>query len=141
MIPDVVTLPCGSCSLCCKREFIVLDEDEGDDPTLYDPEMLYTMPLPYGPAFALAHKPNGDCIALGPQGCTIYEIRPAVCRLFDCRAAYLKGIKEYSRRERRHMATKGHLDPKVFKQGKKMLDESLADDRPDCPPVPNFLAK
>ncbi len=33
----------------------------------------------------LAKKENDDCVYLGPNGCTIYERRPIVCRSFDCR--------------------------------------------------------
>ena len=29
---------------------------------------------------------DGACVHLGPQGCTVYEHRPKVCRSHDCRA-------------------------------------------------------
>lgn len=120
---DDVTLPCGTCRLCCHAEVVTLEEQ--DDRTLFDPDMLYTIPLEDGPAWAMKHKPNGECIALAEGGCSIYEIRPIICRTFDCRAAYLKISKLYSRADRRRLAKKGHLDPKVYNQGRKMLDEAL----------------
>ena len=41
---------------------------------------------------ALAQQNNGDCIYLGPDGCTNYANRPAICRKFDCRKFYQKVI-------------------------------------------------
>lgn len=124
-----VTLECGTCQLCCHGETVPLLEDQGDDRALYDPAMLMELHpagTPLGQVLALRHKKNGDCIALGPDGCTIYGIRPIICREFDCRAAYLKVAELFpSRKDRRRLASQGHLDPKVFVQGKKMLDRDL----------------
>ena len=30
-------------------------------------------------------RPNGDCLYLGPGGCTIHDRAPAICRAFGCR--------------------------------------------------------
>ncbi len=32
----------------------------------------------------LKRRPNGACIYLGETGCTIYERRPEMCRIFHC---------------------------------------------------------
>jgi len=31
---------------------------------------------------SLKERPNGDCVFLTPQGCSIYPVRPAQCRTF-----------------------------------------------------------
>jgi hypothetical protein len=75
-----VPVPCGGCKACCHRERIVLAPDE----TGYVTEPALGPDVP-GDARMLAHKPNGDCIYLGEQGCTIWESAPRVCQAFDCR--------------------------------------------------------
>jgi len=34
--------------------------------------------------------PNGDCVYLGADGCTIHGRQPAVCKAFDCRVFFRK---------------------------------------------------
>lgn len=70
-------VPCNGCVLCCQGEAIYLvPEDKG---------IYHVVPTPDG-RLMLAHKPNGDCVYLSGTKCTIYEIRPTLCRTFDCRA-------------------------------------------------------
>ncbi len=33
-----------------------------------------------------------ECVYLGPEGCTVHDIRPLTCRMFDCRAHMVCGI-------------------------------------------------
>jgi hypothetical protein len=40
---------------------------------------LYTVD---GRGVELAQAPNGDCVFLGPEGCTVHPDRPLVCRLY-----------------------------------------------------------
>jgi hypothetical protein len=47
---------------------------------------LDTEPDPERGGLRLRKRPDGGCIHLGPDGCTVYENRPAACRGFDCRA-------------------------------------------------------
>ena len=37
----------------------------------------------------LDRQPNGDCVYLGEQGCSIHERAPSICRRFDCRVLVL----------------------------------------------------
>lgn len=57
--------------------------------------------------------PNGDCAHLGPDGCTIYDRRPAVCVAYDCRLQFLS----MSRVERR-----AHSSPGIWREARKRLD-------------------
>jgi hypothetical protein len=76
---------CGSCRACCKGSMVILQpEDDRDSyqwvwftPTGKDERL----PI-------LAHQPNGDCVYLGPDGCTIHERHPVICRRFDCAEIY-----------------------------------------------------
>lgn len=81
---QTVSVPCGGCTACCKRELIVLHPEIGDDVSSYETDIA-TNPLTRKQVYVLKHKPNGDCIYLGDEGCTIHERAPAICREFDCR--------------------------------------------------------
>lgn len=82
-------ISCNGCRACCQYEALVLHPEMGDKPREY---LCVTMtnPLTGNLVFALARKENGECIYLGPEGCTNYINRPAICREFDCRKFYLK---------------------------------------------------
>jgi Fe-S-cluster containining protein len=75
---------CGSCRKCCRsNSFIVLQD--GENPASYD---CYE----FQPGmFALKRAPNGDCIYLGPNGCTIWGRHPVICKVFDC-ALFVKAM-------------------------------------------------
>lgn len=82
-------VPCDGCVACCRGELIMLHPEHGDDPARYD-TIAVRDEGGAGTSLALRHKPNGDCIYLGPSGCTIHDHAPAICRTFDCRRFYLK---------------------------------------------------
>jgi Fe-S-cluster containining protein len=85
---EVRIVPCGSCTACCRTQWVFLDPDSGDVPALYDTVDVID-PKSGAPVKALAHKPSGECVYLGSTGCTIHDRAPAMCRAFDCRAYYL----------------------------------------------------
>lgn len=62
----------------------------------------------------LKSRPQGGCIYLGDYGCTIYEKRPEMCRVFDCRKMFL----ETTRTERRHLTKTGVADKRIFEAGR-----------------------
>jgi Fe-S-cluster containining protein len=70
-------LPCNGCTECCKREALFLYPEHGDDVSQYKTRVIWGRR-------ALRAKANGDCIYLGPKGCTIWRQRPIICREFDC---------------------------------------------------------
>ena len=80
-------VPCGTCQACCRREWIVLDPAAGDVVEIYETVEVVD-PRSGRAAEALAHQENGDCVYLGPEGCTIHSYRPRICRQFDCRVHY-----------------------------------------------------
>lgn len=84
-------VPCEGCTACCKRERIILVPEHGDDPFAY-----FVTPTRRGDGeiqYMLRHKPNGDCVYLGANGCSIHDRAPWACRQFDCRR-WLAGFPE-----------------------------------------------
>jgi Fe-S-cluster containining protein len=69
----------------------------------------------------LKRRPNGDCVYLGENGCTIHDRAPTVCRVFDCRDAYLN-FMQHPRSERRRMIREKYVDPEIFEIGRKMIE-------------------
>jgi hypothetical protein len=79
----MVDVPCYGCTACCKNERIILAPENGDDLDAY--EKVLTRQGDGEPRWMLKHKPGGDCVYLGAEGCTIHDRAPYVCRQFDCR--------------------------------------------------------
>lgn len=83
---------CGGCTACCRATpSLILHPEMGDDPTAY-------VTTPDGKR--LAPDGSGACRYVGPEGCTIYDKRPASCRLLDCRVLF----RALTRQERRQKA-------------------------------------
>lgn len=106
-------VPCDGCTACCHFDLVVLHPAEGDDPSQYQ-TVKAVHPLSGKPILALARQANGDCIYLGPQGCTIHDRAPLICREFDCRRWY----RSKTRVERRRMVARGHFTDAVFAAGR-----------------------
>ena len=87
---------CGTCTACCRNNsHVFIHEALGDDVSLYRVDMHYAPPsvtLTGKQEFLpkLSTKANGDCWYITDAGCSIYENRPYVCRLFDCRTYQFK---------------------------------------------------
>lgn len=113
MTEDLPPLVCGGCTLCCHRMRVPIVPNIDPDPGTYQTEIINGHTL-------LAHRPNGDCVYLGPEGCTIYERRPALCRRFDCRemarAASMKTWKVILKQNPRA------ADMRVVRRGKRLLN-------------------
>lgn len=106
---DTVHVNCGACHACCRNQLVTLQPI--DDPTAYD---CHVMETPSGPLFALKLKTNGDCVYLGPDGCTIHGKQPAICRAFDC--ASFAALWPRSRRRAEGLKVDG-----VFRAGMERL--------------------
>lgn len=83
------SVPCNGCTLCCRQQDVFLFPDEDANglavEVAFTPEIMGIKPMR---ALRLLKTPEGDCIYLGPAGCTIYDKRPRICRMFDCREHY-----------------------------------------------------
>lgn len=111
-VRDLPPLVCGGCTLCCKRSIVALIPDLDEPASTYETDKIASVHV-------LKHKENGDCIYLGPGGCTIYERRPAVCREFDCRGL----ARRYSMKQWKIIAktNPNFADLAMIRQGKRLL--------------------
>lgn len=77
------SVPCGTCSLCCHGHiFLHPDEDAKGLPTVTDRRVDGMM------LRRLLQNPDGSCSHLVEGRCSVYERRPRICRIFDCREHY-----------------------------------------------------
>jgi Fe-S-cluster containining protein len=88
--------------------------EHGDVIEGYDHEWVT---LPEGRGAVVKKGADGNCIYLGPDGCTIHDRAPAICRIFDCRRWFLSK----TRNERRALVKSGMADADVFEAGRKRL--------------------
>jgi Fe-S-cluster containining protein len=109
---DLAPVACGACHHCCRNEMVVLQDNE--NPADYD---CTTHATPTDTIHVLRHQPNGDCVYLGANGCSIHGRHPMMCRVFDCaRFAALWP------RQRRRAAGMGMTD--VLTEGLRRLRET-----------------
>ena len=75
-------VPCNGCTACCRAPTvqIVLSPEESEDfpEAVTHPEKPQFMVLP--------KKPDGTCVYLIQEECSIYGRRPSGCRSYDCRS-------------------------------------------------------
>ncbi len=108
MDDKTVTVPCGDCTVCCKRDAVFLHPELGDRLDLYQT-------VKSNGRILLAHKKNGDCLYLDrAKGCTIYDVRPLLCRELDCRL-----LLDMPRHERKTLVRKKILNKKLVQAARK----------------------
>lgn len=115
--PKITLVDCHGCQACCKKQLVTLEPPE-DDPAAFDCDVIEG---PAGTLYSLKHKANGDCIYLGPDGCTIHGRQPVICRTFDCVAF----AAQWPRARRRKEKTVPGWD-EVLKAGQHRLRERAA---------------
>jgi Fe-S-cluster containining protein len=119
---------CAGCTECCKtNQGLFLHPEQGDDVASYRHRVL-TDETTGRVAYLLAAEANGQCVYLGPSGCTIYDRRPLLCRAFDCRKHYLI----LPRQDRDNLVKLGLSSRSVFNAGRARLKTLSADERREC---------
>lgn len=76
-------LECGSCIQCCEW-----GDDTAIHPLLSSTEADELQHEVIKGQLRLAANPDGDCVYLLSDGCSIYNRRPDQCKRFDCRHLY-----------------------------------------------------
>ena len=117
---DRAQVHCNGCTECCQRDLLILHPELGDNPAEYQ-TMECINPVTGRWALALAHKPEGGCIYLTKDGCSIHERAPAICRKFDCSEFVAKLTAETTRAQRRRMISNGLISANLLKEGKRRL--------------------
>lgn len=109
-------IACASCRQCCTHQTVLLlIEDEPRmahyqvDAHDFEDKIFFTLQV----------KENGDCIHLGPAGCTIYENRPEVCRAYDCRIQFLIMPEE----DRRLLTNQAIWEAALLRMGTLSMDD------------------
>lgn len=100
-------VPCGTCRACCKRDRVILRDDEADRFAWHDE----------GGQKVLDRNPDGSCIYLRESGCAVHDAPPDICRRFDCRILFLTTPKEVRRRRVQENPTLRE----VYEAGKRRL--------------------
>ncbi len=109
-----IDVPCNGCTLCCQGDLIRLEKNESA-------EEYQTEPHPFIPGgLVLAHKPNGECIYLQSDGCSIHDRAPELCRLADCRTIGAKFDFETARR----LHAMRLIDIRVWDHGRMLIEEA-----------------
>lgn len=112
-----VSVPCGGCTLCCRRDAISLRPDLGDDVTQYQTEPHCIPELAGRGILMLAHKPDLSCVYLADDGCSIHGRAPALCREFDCRQL----VKKLGYTNGRKAVKGGLLSAGIFRRGMELI--------------------
>jgi hypothetical protein len=106
-------IPCNGCTLCCQGDAVRLDKEDVSRGYQTEPH-----PFVQG-ALMLAHKPNGECVYLNKDGCSIHDHAPSLCRIADCRSLALR----LSYAEARALHNMNRLDMMVWNQGHLLLEQ------------------
>lgn len=110
-------VPCESCVTCCRDQYIILMAEDEANLSAYQFDEIKVRETVFR---ILKSNPDGTCVHLGPQGCSIYEQRPEVCRAYDCRKQFLI----MSRNERRQFK-----NSQIWDEARKRLPTLDDDDR------------
>ena len=85
---DGLRFECQRCGQCCGGApgVVWVTPDEGEAIASYlgitVKNFYETYTRRVAKRISLTEKPNGDCVMMGPDGCTIYAVRPVQCRTF-----------------------------------------------------------
>jgi len=89
--------------------------EKGDDPSQYQTATCHTPGK--APYMILDRNPNGACVYLDADACTIWDRAPWACREFDCRTMF-----KDSDRIGRKLAIKNDSSLKaLFARGRELL--------------------
>ena len=85
---------CDGCTGCCaSSQFVHIGPDEAAALASVPGDLLFPAPgLPTGHVL-MGYDERGRCPMLTDDGCSIYESRPATCRVFDCRVFAATGVE------------------------------------------------
>ena len=113
-------VPCGPCSACCRFAITPVSVEE-QAREHYEAEVREVSGI--GKAWTLKRRPDGSCVYLVENRCSIWERAPWTCRDFDCRVTAART----PRPERRRMAKASPVWREVFAAAATRI-ETLKDD-------------
>jgi Fe-S-cluster containining protein len=121
-------VPCGGCTQCCRSgQGLLLHPEQGDEVQSYQVQVRKDA-ASGAFVYLLDTNEKGECVYLGPSGCTIYNRRPLLCRSFDCRKHYLILPKQ----DRDNLVRLGLSSRAVFNEARRRLKTLSAAERKEC---------
>jgi len=85
---------CGQCSACCTSSyFIHIGPEETDTLSRIDRRLLFPAPAQPRGTKVMGYSESGRCPMHSGGRCTIYDNRPGICRMYDCRIFTAAGIE------------------------------------------------
>lgn len=116
-MPKSVNVPCNGCTKCCIGDSIFLHPEEGDDVSQYR-TVKARNPFSGNMDYMLERNPDGSCVYLTANGCSIHGKAPLICRKFDCRRLAQLVLTNARAREAN---ARGLVDREVLQEGIKRL--------------------
>lgn len=110
--------PCSGCTACCRGAVVRLWPEDEPNMHLYETEVVQH-PIEGSDVLVLRHKPDGSCVHLGENGCTIHDRAPVACRNFDCRHFFWFVKKEANWKQRRELIRRGYLHAPTLQAGRE----------------------
>lgn len=128
-----LNVPCGECNLCCGSYLkVTVSEEESNRDSLtieeYEDKDGNT-------AKRVLKDSNGTCVHLTGKGCSVYEDRPATCRVFDCRQRLVANVADkHTRPMVLQWDTAEWFTPEndIYIQAVRMAARNYAKQRPDA---------
>ena len=79
-------VPCDGCTACCtSSQFIHVAPEDVEALAVIPPELLFPAPGQPPGHFVMGYDQDGCCPMFHDGGCSIYDVRPRTCRVYDCR--------------------------------------------------------
>lgn len=89
-----IEVDCAGCTGCCRaRHFVLVEPREAGRIERARPGVLVPVPGRPDGARLIPFGKGGRCAFLAEDGCSIYALRPLVCRQFDCRVLPAAGLR------------------------------------------------
>ena len=77
---------CGTCTACCRSsQFVHIEPDEVVTLAHIPDELLFPAPGQPPGHWVMGYDQDGCCPMLVDDACSIYDVRPRTCRVYDCR--------------------------------------------------------
>ncbi|MFO8006576.1 MAG: YkgJ family cysteine cluster protein [Candidatus Brocadiia bacterium] len=100
---DGLRFECVRCGKCCGGApgYVWVDDDDiqqmAEHLGMGEREFLERYCRRVRWRISLRERPNGDCVLLGQDGCTVYPVRPPQCRTFPFWSHLLRSRRRWER--------------------------------------------
>lgn len=89
-------VPCGSCTACCRSQLVAVMPEDAPNANHYRTRSLGKMESG-DDVLVLVVEADGNCTHLVGGKCEVYDVRPIICRTYDCREQFRKMTRNQRR--------------------------------------------